>query len=191
MQIIGIHGKARSGKTTTALMLMGVLMEMGYSCKLDSVILELRRRAYHMGITGAPHERRWLQDNATCLRSMVSPNHFINKLFLRNNLDCRWDGIYAQAWEPADFLIIHDVRMQNEVEFCRRYGVVIHCQGTYEPLTSPEAEHETELEAGDLFYGADHIILQQPTIERRLAAVKALVASGCHLKIPTVERPSE
>jgi hypothetical protein len=187
MQIIGIHGKARSGKTTTALMLAGVLLDMGYAPKLDSMILALRRAAHATGVT-APELRRWLQNEATFLRDTVSPNYFINKLFLRNNLDLRLHGIDAEAWEPADFLIIHDVRMQDEVKFCRRHGVVIHCQGVYETLDGSEAEHKTELEAGELFYGADYIIPKQPSRELRLAAVKALVAKGDHLKKESGER---
>ncbi|MCD8349678.1 MAG: hypothetical protein LUC93_03610 [Planctomycetaceae bacterium] len=158
------------------------LADLGFTVKVDSAILSLRRRAREEGWLDKEKHRGHYQRAADIMRK-PSPNYFLNDLFVRNNMDEKMRDHLSDKWEPADFLIIHDVRLENEVRFCRRHGVVIHIQGTHDALTGPESEHETELQAGDLFYGADHIITQQPSLEHLRAEVRAMVAAGKHLRI--------
>ncbi|MCD8139288.1 MAG: hypothetical protein LUE17_05850 [Planctomycetaceae bacterium] len=182
MQIIGIHGKRGAGKTVVSGFLTAELADLGFTVKVDSAILSLRRRAREEGWLDKEEHRGEYQRVADIMRK-PSPNYFLNDLFLRNNMDAATREQCSNKWEPADFLIIHDVRLENEVRFCRYHGVVIHIQGTHDALTGPESEHETELQAGDLFYGADHIITQQPSLEHLHAVVRAMVAAGKHLKV--------
>ncbi len=178
MQVIGIHGKSGAGKTTVAGFLAAELADLGYTSKIDSMILIARQRArFNCTATTKKSARGWIQNFVANIRE-GSLHYFINDLFVRNNMDSGMWEPFSDQWEPADFLIIHDVRRPEEVEFCRRHGVVVHVQGTRQPLAGPEAEHETELAVEDLFCGADHIITQQPSLDFLCAAVRAMVRAA-------------
>lgn len=183
MHIIGFGGKSGSGKTTAAGMLATLLARRGYSVKLDTFADPIRKIAiakFSRLKPGSRRQRLWLQRKATKTRER-DPDYFCKQLFLRNDMD-------ALLWEnykgclPADFLIIHDLRMRNEFDFCRRFGVVVFLIGTHVPLPEPLAAHGTETAIDGLLHGADYMIPKQPSLARLAVALEAMVEAGHHLK---------
>ncbi len=179
MRIIGIHGKSGSGKTTAAGLLAAELADRGYTVKIDSMILYARQKARRKhGDLPKEELRRHIQKIAASVRRMPTyddSNPFIRAFVLRN--------FPGDRLMVTDFVIIHDVRRPEEIEFCREWGTVIYVQGVHRPLAGPAAEHETEAVcAGDLFHGADYIIPKQPSLSSLVDAIREMVRAGGHLK---------
>lgn len=181
MHIIGFAGKSGAGKTAAAGMLAMLLVHMGYSVKLDTFADPVRKDAIkHFGSIDEDcfEQRAWMQDKAAEIRGR-SPWYFVNQFILRNNLDV---AEYAEKWEPADFLIVHDLRMPNEVEYCSTHGVVVFMMGTHKPLPEELAGHGSETAIDGLLHGADYFITKQPDLDHLAAAVLTMVKEGRHIK---------
>lgn len=170
MHIIGIAGRSGAGKHVVAASIAAVLDENGYSVKLDSFARDIKRAVRgEDGLIDKVGDRRMMQILGAEIRKR-NPNRFVDDLAKRNNLlPVRW-----ATWEDEpDFLIIADIRHENELRFCRERGVVIFVNGSFEPLTGAIAEHPSEYLAKTFRVFAGDFVIDKQSTPAKLAAVAA------------------
>ncbi len=139
MHIIGIAGRAGAGKHVVAAAIAAVLDENGYSVKLDSFGRDIKRAVRGTdGLVDKESERHTMQVLGTEMRRR-SPSRLVLDLRARNNLLDPAPGL-----DPADVLIIADVRDETELRFCKDRGVIIFIEGSFAPLKGAEAAHPSE-----------------------------------------------
>ena len=142
MHIIGIAGRAGAGKHVAAAAIAAILDENGYSVKLDSFGRDIKRavRDESSGLVDKVRDRRTMQVLGAEMRRR-NPEYLVNELAARNNLATT---TIQTTWEPADVLIIADVRDEKEFWFCKDRGIVVFVSGSFSPLEGIEAEHISE-----------------------------------------------
>lgn len=185
MQLIGLSGASGSGKTTVAGMLAAELLDRGYTVKLDAFATPIKKRLIHLkkkrnapAVIDKDADREAMQDTGSAVRS-ADPDYYVKCLGSSNCIDGKENDFLP---EPADFLIVADVRYPNEAEFIKARGVLIHVCGCRRPLHGVAAGHESESRFVELYSGASYAIAEQPSLERLAAAVKDLVTQGRHIK---------
>lgn len=145
MRIIGIAGASGAGKTTVAGMLAAILIDHGYTAKLDAFAVRIKQRirdATDREIDKV-RDRETMQSIGASMRG-GNRHYFITDLAARNEIGpAVWAGESAE-FTPADYLIITDVRYPNEAEFCRRLGLLLFVEGSHKQLSPAASGHESE-----------------------------------------------
>ena len=170
MKVIGIAGKAGSGKNTVAGILAGKLVDMGHPVVVDAFAVIIKRTARDAGWDGekTPEARRKLQQIGAHLREK-DPDSLIDLLNLRNS-------------DLLHYIIVPDVRMKNEVEYCRQHGVLWHVfdRGG---LDGDLGEDVTETNLDDLANDLSITSIRNDgTLEELTQLVHMAVADGRHDK---------
>ena len=184
MRVIGIAGRSGSGKSTVAGLLAAVLSDQGYTVKLDSITHPMKMRALALSsghVLDKGKWRGWLQDIGSKMRN-ADHAWWIKQLASRNNMDARIREPFSDKWEPADFLIVTDVRYPNEAEFCAEHGVVWMIEGNHRPLVGAAAAHESETALSALTDHIDFILINNMKMDRLADYMLDLVRRGEHLK---------
>lgn len=134
MEIIGIAGRAGAGKSTVAGIVAGLLNAAGCVVAIDSFGTGIKRAAREIGWAGQKDEywRGVLQQIGEDGRR-ENPAKWVVELCLR----------WANSPAAVDFLIIPDVRCEDEAIFCRAQGVLWFVSGRG-GLTGAGAQHPTE-----------------------------------------------
>ncbi len=170
MKVIGIMGKAGSGKNTVAGILAATLVDQGFSAIVDAFGVDIKKCAREAGWDGVKDDtwRRNLQDLGNAMR--------------RKDPDWLIALIDKRSFQAAhDYIIIADVRMPNEAEWCRRHGVLWHVFGRG-GLDGPAGEDVTERLAVDDLPGQRTItsIVNSSSLEDLTRLVHMAVADGRH-----------
>lgn len=161
--IIGITGKARSGKDTVADMMIQYLYP--FIVRKVSFAFYLKRMLESLGVideTSAQHilgcsYRHAAQTLGTEWgRECINSNVWVN-LASRQICNIR-----------SDCVIISDVRFENEAAFCRQHGVLIHVERKDQKLIS-ESGHKSE--SGIEYDGADYTVYNNTTLDDMLTVV--------------------
>lgn len=184
MHIIGIAGKSGSGKNTVAAFLAAELNGHGYTVKLEAFAVPIKdfiRRETACPLVDREMARTRMQEIGSVMRD-ANPNYYISALIGRNNLDAHLWEYFADKWEPADFLIITDVRFKNEAEFCDRHGVVWLVRGNHLPLPAAAAAHESEQGLNILDDHVDCVIVNERGLGDLAEHIKTLIRDGQHLR---------
>lgn len=87
----------------------------------------------------------------------------------------------TEWWNYLDYAIFDDVHTREDVENCRRNGVVIYVHGG-KHSESYGVQKWSAFRDADLFHGADYFIPKQPSLKRLTLAVRAMVEAGGHVK---------
>lgn len=149
MKIIGLTGPARSGKDTVAEILMKEL-----DCSAESFATPIKRMlAFGLNIStkqlyGNEKDRETTRYGKTT-REMLQ------------TLGTEWgrNMIHPDIWVKAlegfidytnDYLIIPDVRFENEAEWVRKQGILIHITGRGGIDGNHESENGVRMTAHDL-----------------------------------------
>lgn len=181
MRIIGIMGRSGAGKHVVATSIAAVLDENGYSVKLDSFARDIKRAVRGAdGLVDKVTERHTMQVLGAEARRR-NPNGLVNELAGRNNLLTSGMPVPDSflRYNPADILIIADIRDEHELRFCRLYGVIIFVSGSFEPLTGAAAEHPSEnLAKTTDELDIDFVLAKQPTPAKLAATAATLVRSN-------------
>ncbi len=187
MRIIGLTGYSGAGKSTVAGMLAAVLLDRGFSVKLDGFGTPIKKRVAALksekglpAVIDKQADRVAMQNIGSAVRA-ADPDYYVRCFAARNN----WGGEAVQGAQgmSADFLIVPDVRFPAEAEFIRQLGgVLVHVCGCKVPLRGEAAAHASESYFAELFSGADYAIPEQPSLERLTAAVRVLVDAGEHVR---------
>lgn len=139
MHFIGFVGRAGSGKHRAGAAVVAFLDENGYSAKMDSFGRDIKRELWSAeGLVDKEKDRRSMQILGAAKRRQ-DPFCLVNSLAVRNNITA-----VGASWEPADFLVVADIRDENELNFCRDRGIVIMIDGSHKALEGSEAEHPSE-----------------------------------------------
>lgn len=184
MRLVGFAGRAGSGKTLAAALMAIELIGDGYPVKLDAFAVPIKRRVREeerRDHIDKKADRAFMQRYGAAMRG-GDPALFIKDLIRRNNMDSHLWGHFADHWEPADFLIIDDVRYPNEAEFICRRGVLVFVDGSHAPLSGEEAAHESESHMETLRGMADAIIMPGLSFEQLRQFIHNLVRTRGHLQ---------
>lgn len=123
--IIGLHGLARSGKTTAT----GIIAEeLGNACQVEAFADPIKAMLNAVGVDCSDH-----------LKDKVHPVFKKTPRELMNLLGTEWGRkmIHPDIWadilhnkRDSNVLVVSDVRMENEADSIRsRGGVIIHIVG--------------------------------------------------------------
>ena len=146
MRLIGIAGKARSGKDTAASYLLNKLGGDWYSASFADPMKEMLNA---IGVdTG---------DNFKDLpvnQYGVSTRHMLQTLgteWGRNLIDSDfWVDVFANM-NAYQFVIVPDVRFENEAELIRKHGFLIHMEGRGGIVGSHVSEQQLNFHDDDIF----------------------------------------
>lgn len=175
MNIIGISGRAGSGKSTVTGLLAAAINAAGYTVAIDAFAAGIKMQARASGWNGVKDEegRKLLQDIGEHAR-LKDPDHWITALRQR------WafvDGV-------PEFLIISDCRHANEATFCRSsflgYGVVWRIEGRMGNLTPEQMAHPSEKLDWPLIEG-DTLVTNDQDFPSLVVKIDQLVADKAHL----------
>lgn len=175
MFVIGIGGASGAGKTTAAGMLAAALADLTFTAKLDTFGQPAREQLRQTVADFDDKEkyRRHLQDEiAEILRD--DPQHLVYELMFRNGFFAPMMAAARENRYPADVLIVHDVRRQNEARFCRRHGVMVVIEGSRQPLSGAVAEHEAESHTAEIFEPGDFLVPELPDLDCLAVFIKNL-----------------
>ena len=176
MKVIGIAGRAGSGKNTVAGILGGLLLEQGFPVHLDSFAVSVKDEALTRGWDGQKDEHgRTLLQEIGAERRKICETYWISMLEERTSVVCPMDEC------DDEYLIIPDVRYLNEAEWVRRHGVLWFVTGRSSPLTAAAASHPSETELlSALKDPRDVEVVNQGTLEELTALVRFAVRDGRH-----------
>lgn len=184
MRLIGVAGRSGSGKTVAAALLAAELIDNGDTVKLDAFAVSIKRRIRDQErreYIDKTLDRAFMQRYGEAMR-YGNPHWFINDLFVRNTMDAGMRDHFSDRREPADFLIVGDVRYPNEAEFIRKRGVLVFVDGSRTPLAGAEAAHESESHMDALLAMADAVILPNLSFEQVRRFLRALVRTRSHVR---------
>jgi hypothetical protein len=176
MRVIGIAGRAGAGTHVVAAAIAAVLDENGYRVKLDSFGRDIKRAVRDdSGLVDKSRDRRTMQILGAEYRR-GNPERLVNDLAARNNLAA---VTIDTSWEPADILIIADVRDEKEFWFCKDRGIAVFVSGSFSPLEGIEAEHQSEsLAKKGMPIEFDFIIERQKSVSMLASATSAFVRAN-------------
>ena len=178
MHIIGVAGRAGAGKHVVAAAIAAVLDENGYSVKLDSFGRDIKRavRDESSGLVDKVRDRRTMQVLGAEMRRR-NPKCLVDDLAVRNNLSDR--AGCNPRFEPADVLIIADIRDEAELRFCKdRGGIILFIEGSFAQLKGTEAVHPSEYLAETICALDVDFTLNKQSSPARLAAAAAELVRG-------------
>lgn len=181
MRVIAIGGASGAGKTTLAGVLAMQLLSNGYTSKLDSFggpIKERVRQKNDAALIDRDADRGMMQQMGTVMRC-GNKNYYVNLLFVRNNMDAFMWEHFADKWQPADFLIIDDVRYENEAKFCLQHnGLLLYMEGTHSRLSADVAGHESEQHGEAVKALADRVIPFMEGYSAVMSVVDTMLRTG-------------
>ena len=145
--VIGLTGPIGSGKDTTAEIMQSVLglpsivTAFGHPIKLAAKLL-FRLSEYdvndregkeryneYWGMTSRDIQRKI---GTECMRNVFGEDHLVKLLYA--NL----------CHSKEQVVIISDVRFPNEVDFCRKHGVLVHIQRPENPYIQFMSDHPSD-----------------------------------------------
>lgn len=152
--LIGISGRARTGKDTTADYIIKKLKEHSKASFAEPIKKMLRAG---LGLT---HEHT---DGA--LKDVIHPLYGVTPRHMMQTLGTQWgrhlihDDIWVLRANELDLskAIISDVRFNNEADFIRNHGYLIHIVRA----SAPKLDHESE--RGIEFHPRDFLIRNHDT----------------------------
>ena len=179
MNVIGIAGKAGSGKKTVAGILAGLLLEQGQIVTLDAfgvgVKAEARRRGWN-GLKDDPG-REFLQQLGAEMRGRNN-NYWIQSLVWR---------MLAGNQAIADYIVVPDVQFKTEAEFCRSSGVLWFVTGRG-GLPGTAGRDASEMEVDEIErLPTDTEIVNNGALDELVALVKLAVRDGRHERTASAE----
>ena len=184
MRLIGIAGRSGSGKTLAAAFLAAELLDNGYTAKLEAFAVPVKREiriAQRRDHIDKDTDRGAMQRYGAAMRA-GNPQWFVREMVDRNNIDSALWHLLTEPWEPAEFLIIGDVRYPNEAEFIRkRAGVLWFVDGSHRPLEGDAALHESESHTTALLAMADVVVAPGLDHGQLRELVRRLVRKRDHL----------
>lgn len=152
--IIGLHGLARSGKTTAASI---IAEELGNACQVEAFADPIKEMLNAVGVDCSDH-----------LKDKVHPVFKNTPRQLMNSLGTEWGRkmVHPDVWvdithnkHNSNVVVISDVRMENEADSVRsRGGVIIHIVGR----GGIPGNYETE--QGIKIHSDDYIISNDSTL---------------------------
>lgn len=194
MRVIGVYGKAESGKSTLAGFLASLLNEMGYTTAIDGFAVGVKREARRLGWDGQKDDKgrellqtighgRRIKENDRCwindlVTRWASPPHSFYGVEHKTE---DWACEALTASDRVDFLIVSDVRYDNEIDLMLRAGVLWVKEG--KPLDNAAlAAHPSESAVVDLSRPGVVLMHRAPTLEELKDQVKDLLAEGLMYK---------
>lgn len=177
MHLIGIHGKARSGKDTVAKYLVN---EHGY---VKSAFADPVKRAA-AAMFGLSEEETFSDE----LKEVVipywgmSPRQMFQKVGTEGGRDVFGDDLWLRRWmkfydeyHDVSSIVVSDLRFDNEADLIReRGGLVLHLTSNRpSALTTTAAAHASE--AGIKFVPGDHRIHNDGSFQALYAKVDQLL----------------
>lgn len=188
MRVIGFAGKSGAGKSTAAALLAGVLVGQGFSVKIDAFGLPIKqdwRNAHDLSLAWLEKDapaRAWMQGHGAAIREN-NPQYWIRHLEVRNHaIRPAFTSASAASAALADFLVIDDVRHENEAAWCAERGVVWLVKGEYKPLSGAAAAHASETALTMLDAHISTVIDNTRDLAHLAKAVACMVKAGEHLK---------
>lgn len=154
--IVGISGKAHSGKSTVSDLLVQKynFKEYAFGDKLKSLLNQ------YFGIPAddlwcdkkKPEVRKLLQSVGDVMRKEVRDDYFVRVIEMKLN-DCE------------GFVAVSDVRYQNEVDMLKNNGgILIKIEREDGPKVECGADHSSETDL-DEFYDWDYVVKNFGTVE--------------------------
>ena len=173
MKVIGIAGKAGSGKNTVAGILAGMLVEQGFPVALDAFAAGIK----HL----ARKEHAWNGEKDLAGRQLLQEvgarGREIREDFWVQMCDAR-----EPSWtcNGPSYRIICDVRYLNEVRYVREHGTLWIVTGRG-GLTGDVGQHASEVDLDEIERNpTDTEFINNSSLERLVALVRQAVADGRH-----------
>lgn len=136
MTIIGLLGKAYSGKTTIAKQLETKgFKRLAFADQLKAFAKEYFHLTDEEIESKPPHVRTILQGLGSLIREQFDPGLFIEEVFNR----IKYSG--------GSLFVIEDIRLEEEASFIKEIGgivIKVECPDTPLRLTEGQQSHETE-----------------------------------------------
>lgn len=164
LPIIGIAGPARAGKDTVA-----KLIKQEYRCMTYAFAEPLKAMLRALGL-----EERDLESGR---KDEINPDFQASPRFMMQTLGTEWgrDSINEHIWvivaakriqrlnhaQPDATIIITDVRFENEADFVRRHGFLIHVERPIKRIDGSTHRSENPVNILD----SDHIIINSGGLE--------------------------
>ena len=146
MRLIGIAGKARSGKDTTAKYLLN---KLGGNWSTASFADPMKAMLNAIDV-----------DTSDEAKDLPSNQYGVSTRHMLQTLGTEWgrDGIGSNFWvdvfarsNAGQCVIVPDVRFENEAELIRKHGFLIHMEGRGGIEGSHISEQQLDFNEGDIF----------------------------------------
>jgi hypothetical protein len=150
--IIGITGKARSGKDTIAGMIAKSTRSTDVAAFADPM-----KQMLSLGLGIDPSVLYDPMKDSEYLDYDCSPRHMMQTLATEWGREVVHPDIWVKALDKSieystyDHTVISDVRFDNEAEYCRKKGVLIHIIGRGGIKGDHKSEKGVTLKPQDLF----------------------------------------
>lgn len=165
LPIIGIAGHARSGKDTVA-----QFIRQEYQCMQYAFAEPLKNMLKAIGLE--EHELNGWRKDETNNDFQSTPRHMMQTLGTEWGRDTINDNIWVIAAEkrlkhmhsinPAATILITDVRFQNEADFVRKHGFLIHMHRSIKRIDGSIHRSENPLSVKS----TDHIIINDGDLDQ-------------------------
>lgn len=154
MKIIGIHGKARSGKDTAGEYLYSRLLSNAILPEKTSFAAPMKQ----MLSVGLNIPSVWLR---SAIKDQQISDYNTTPRHMMQTLGTEWGRkmIHPDVWVIAlhnqikgssKTFIITDVRFENEADYCRKHGMLIHIVGRGGIDSDHVSEKGLDVETGDV-----------------------------------------
>ena len=146
MRLIGIAGKARSGKDTAATYLLN---KLGGNWSTASFADPMKAMLNAIDV-----------DTSDEAKDLPSNQYGVSTRHMLQTLGTEWgrDGIGSNFWidvfarsNAGQFVIVPDVRFENEAELIRKHGFLIHIEGRGGIEGSHISEQQLDFHDDDIF----------------------------------------
>ncbi len=175
-KLVGITGKARSGKDAIAQQLWG---RQGYTRIAFADPLKQAAQA----IFGLTHAQTWLDAEKEVMipRWNLTPRQMFQKLGTESVRDVFGEHVWLERWlisyqllASTDDIVVPDVRFQNEADLIRSLSGVIIEVRRGDGLTGEDGSHRSE--AGGI--KPDYVVENDGTLEGLYQKVIAIVGGA-------------
>lgn len=154
MKIIGIHGAARSGKDTVGEIIYSRLLGLNQPLEITSFAKSIKQ----MLNVGLSIPNVWLHSN---IKDEVIDGFDCTPRHMMQTLATEWgrEMIHPDIWvmslhesikNTKKTYIIPDVRFQNEADYCRQHGILLHVVGRGGINSDHVSEKGLEVKEGDV-----------------------------------------
>lgn len=187
MKLIGIHGKALSGKDTVASMLMDDhgfgQMSFANPLKLAAAVIFGWDPAICYSQEGKKQYSEYWE--TTVRQALQDFGEGIRKLFGEDFWIKRWGIDYSKVMNTHD-IVISDVRYENEAEAIRGFGgVILHLRRPGAGLEGAQGQHSSE--AGIQIHSNDLVLHNTGTLDDLRTSVRGLLE---FMSVPADGKPN-